>query len=91
VPPVEIRPTVELPPAIPFTFQVTRPSLVPVTVAVNWADCRTFTVADVGETWTATVLGAVIVTAAEPLAVGVATEVACTATVAGEGTIDGAV
>ena len=44
-----ILPTVPLPPTIPFTFQVTRVSEVPCTVAVNCRVRRTRTVTLVGD------------------------------------------
>jgi hypothetical protein len=49
------------------------------------------TEADVGDTLTVTATGAVMVTLADPETVGVAAVVAVTETVAGEGTVDGAV
>lgn len=89
-PAVLMVPTVELPPAIPFTFHVTRWSLLFCTVARNWAVRRIRTVAETGEIVTLTWAGAWMVTLADPVAVGVDTVVACTCTVAGLGTADGA-
>jgi hypothetical protein len=48
-----IIPVVDVPPAVPFTSQVTRLSEVPVTLAVNCAACPASTVEELGETATA--------------------------------------
>jgi len=84
---VDTVPTVALPPAIPFTLQVTAVFVVFVTVAVNCCVAPVATEALVGLTLTAT--GGMTVTDAEADLVGSATLVAVT--VAGEGTPDGAV
>jgi len=86
---VDTVPTVALPPAIPFTLQVTAVFVVPVTVAVNCCVAPVTTEALVGLTLTVT--GSTTVTEAEADLVGSATLVAVTVTVAGEGTADGAV
>ena len=86
-----IVPTVLLPPAIPFTFQVTVVTPEFCTVAVN---CRTWpscTLALEGETVTVTGGGLVSKTDALPIAVGVALLAACTVTVPGTGIAAGAV
>jgi hypothetical protein len=87
----EIVPTVEFPPMILFTSQVTAVFDVPVTVAVNCCVPPTTTVADEGETLTATVVDETIVTWAEPDFVGSACDTAVTVTVLGFGTFAGAV
>ena len=46
---MEIVPTVEFPPAVPFTSQLTAVLLVPETPALNCCVCFTCTVALVGE------------------------------------------
>jgi len=86
---VDTVPTVALPPAIPFTLQVTAVFAVPVTVAVNCCVAPVTTEALVGLTVTAT--PETIVTDAEADLVGSNWLVAITVTVAGEGTADGAV
>ncbi len=83
-------PVAALPPTTPFTFHVTRWSEEFFTVALNWTRLFSRTLADVGEMLTLTAAGAVIVTDAVPLAVGVATLVALTDTLP-EGTAPGAV
>jgi hypothetical protein len=88
-PAVEIVPTVELPPVTPFTCQVTDPFTPFVTVALNcWLPEPAVTLAMDGEIETAT--GAVIVTDAGADRVGSATDTALTVTVAGDGTLAGA-
>ena len=91
VPPL-IVPTVALPPETPFTLQVTAVFEEFVTVAVNCRVRLRRTLALVGEMLTFIDGGFTSVTAALPTAGG-ETEVslACTFTVAGEGTVDGAV
>ena len=79
-----------MPPATPFTDQLTLVLVDPVTVAPNGCVAETCTEALVGETDTDTVAG-VIVTVAEALLVGSAALVALIVTVAGEGTLAGAV
>ena len=76
-------PTLELPPAMPFTCHVTAVFDVFCTVAVNVFVVFTLTVAVAGETETLT--GGVIVTLAVPTAEESAALVACIATVAGFG------
>jgi hypothetical protein len=82
-------PTVELPPDTPLTLQVT-PLLCESLeiVAVNCCVSETFTVADVGETETP--IGAVMMIVADALFVASATDVAFRVTVAGLGTLAGA-
>ena len=85
-------PTVEFPPVIPFTFQVTLVFDVFWTVAVKVLVRLVRTEALVGEM--ATVIaagGGVIVTVAEPTTEVSAWLRACIVTVAGEGTVAGAV
>jgi len=85
-------PTVELPPVIPFTFQVTLVFDVFWTVAVKVLVRFVRTDALVGEMATVTAAGGgVIVTVPAPTAVLSAWLRACTVTVAGEGTVAGAV
>jgi hypothetical protein len=81
---------VELPPETPLTLQVT-PRLCESfeTVAVNCWVSATLTEAEVGET--ATLIGAVMVMIAEAVLVGSAIDVAVRTTVAGLGTLGGAV
>ena len=70
-------PTVELPPVMPFTFQVTAVLEVLVTVAVNWRVLPTRTLALVGEIVTLTGGGGLVtVTEALPTAEGTAVLVA---------------
>jgi hypothetical protein len=83
-------PVVVLPPATPFTDQLTLVLVEPVTVAPKGWVAETCTEALVGETDTDTAAG-VMVTAAEALVVESAALVAATVTVAGEGTLAGAV
>jgi hypothetical protein len=75
---VDTVPTVELPPAIPFTFQVTPLFVVFCTVAVNCTVRRIRTVAEVGEIEIETCCGGTIVTEADPFIVGVILLVAIT-------------
>ena len=86
-------PTVELPPAMPLTCQLTAVLEVLDTVAVNCCvPPPACTEAPVGET--ETLIGAaavVIVTMAEPLLVESAAETALTVTLAGAGTVAGPV
>jgi len=82
------------PPAMPLTFHVTLVLLVLVTVAVNCCLWEIRTVADAGEIFTEMGgggAGFVMVTTALPTAAGTALLVACTVTVAGDGTTAGAV
>jgi hypothetical protein len=58
-------PAVELPPAVPFTDQVT-PVLSPVTIAVNGALCPEPTTADCGETVTEMATGVAFCTLPQP-------------------------
>ena len=83
-----IVPTVALPPTTPFTLQFTAVFVVPVTVAVNCCVAPVTTVALVGLTLTAT---GTMVTVAEAELVARAWLVAVTVTVAGVGTVVGAV
>jgi hypothetical protein len=83
-------PVVVLPPETPFTDQVTLVLADPVTVGVKGWVAETCTEALVGETDTDTAAG-VIVTVAEALLVESAALVAVMVTVAGEGTLAGAV
>ena len=88
-PELEIVPAAVFPPVTPFTCQVTAVLLVFCTVAVNCRVSPVLTVAEVGEIVTLT--GPVIVTCAEPDLVVSACETAVTVTVAGFGTVPGAV
>jgi hypothetical protein len=88
-PDAEIIPTVALPPAVPLTLQFTAVLEAPVTVAVNVWVIPTVTFMVAGETDTVT--GAATVTVAEADFVVSATDVALIVTVAGDGTVDGAV
>jgi hypothetical protein len=76
VPDVDIVPTVEFPPTVPLTIQFTDVLLVPETAAVNCCDCPACKVALVGETVTATAVGAVIATAALAVTEGLLTDCA---------------
>jgi hypothetical protein len=87
---VLIVPTVELPPTMPFTFQMTDVFAVFVTVAVNCLVRFTRTVALVGAIVMVTADSSRIVTDALPLDVGEAVLVARTVTVDGSGTVNGA-
>ena len=85
-------PSVELPPVIPLTFHVTVLLDVFCTVAVKLWVLLIRTMALVGEMVTLTAAaGGVTVTRAVPITTGWVTVVACTVTVAGEGTLAGAV
>ena len=85
-------PTVALPPAVPFTDQVTAVLSVPVTVAVNCTGVPTGVSVSVGATATvAFTAGAVIVTMAAPKGLVSAELMAFTVIVAGLGTVAGAV
>jgi hypothetical protein len=87
-------PTVLLPPTTPFTFHVTDWLVEFLTEAVNCCARFVPTVTFVGETVTLMGWGgaaAVTVTVEVPNADGVALLAACTVTVAGEGTVEGAV
>jgi hypothetical protein len=88
-PPDETVPTVESPPATPFTHQVTPVFVVFVTLAVNCCVPDVGTDALVGEMDTET--GTTIVAVAEAIFVVSATLVAAIVTVAGEGRVGGAV
>src|SRR5438105_15594650 len=83
-------PTLELPPVIPFTFQVTAEFVEFCTGAVNCWERPTRTVALAGETVTFTGAAGVTVTTAEPMAEGAKLLCACTVTLP-EGTAAGAV
>ena len=87
----EIVPTVEFPPVMLFTSQVTAVFDVPVTVAVNCCAPFAATVAGEGETLTLTMAGATMTTAADADFVESACETAVTVTVLGFGTFAGAV
>jgi hypothetical protein len=91
-PVAEIVPTVVLPPAVPFTLQVTAVFVEFATVAVNCVDPEGATVTLAGDTLTVTGGGAggCTVTVAVPTADGLAALVACTVTVAGLGIAAGA-
>jgi hypothetical protein len=85
-------PTVELPPAVEFTLQVTLVLDVPVTVAVNCCVAPVCTLAEVGDIVTITGgAGAVMVTVADADFEESAALVAATVTVFGLGTDVGAV
>src|SRR5207248_2682594 len=85
-------PTVEFPPAVPFTDQVTAVLVVPVTAALNCSVCITCTLPLVGEIETVTGGGvAVMLTLALALLLVSATLCALTVTVEGDGTAVGAV
>jgi hypothetical protein len=84
-----IVPTVELPPAIPFTLQVTPVLAVPETLAVNTCAPLDGTLAIEGETVIATLLSRF--TVAEPLICGSASLTPRTRTFAGVGSTEGAV
>lgn len=88
-PAAEIIPTMALPPATPLTLQFTIVLEEPATVAVNAWVMATCTLAVAGVTDTVT--GAAIVTCADADFVLSAAEVALTVTVAGDGTVVGAV
>lgn len=88
---VEIVPVVLLPPDIPFTCHVTDVLLVFCTVAVNCCVVPAGTVADVGDSEMVTPTAVVMVTVAEADLVVSAWETAVTVTVAGLGTVAGAV
>jgi hypothetical protein len=84
-------PTVELPPATPFTDQETAVLVVPVTVATNCTVVPASIDASVGETDTvAFTTGTVIATIAEPAGLVSAELTALIVTVAGLGTEAGA-
>jgi hypothetical protein len=87
----EMNPTAWLPPAIPSTSQVTAVLGAPFTDAVNCCAPKSATVAALGETVTVLATAAVTVTVADPDLGEFACEVAMTLTVAGFGTVDGAV
>ena len=89
IPDAEIIPTVAFPPAVPLTLQFTPIFDEPVTAAVNICVIPAWTVAVAGVTDTATT-GA-IVTVADADFVVSAAEVALMVTVAGVGTVAGAV
>lgn len=86
-----IVPTIEFPPAPPFTLHVTAVDGAPgpVTVAVNPCAAFVATLALVGEIPTS--MSSCNVTLADPLALGDATLTAVTVTVAGDGSTFGAV
>jgi hypothetical protein len=84
-------PVVVFPPVTPFTCQVTLMLLVFCTVAVNCWVPPALTVGKAGEIVTLTGSGAVIVTGAETDLVESACETAVAVTVAGFGTVPGAV
>lgn len=87
-----MNPTAWLPPAIPFTSQVTDELAAPFTVAVNCWVAKLATLAVLGNTLTVLApVVAVTVTLADPDLVESACEIAVTLTVAGFGTVAGAV
>lgn len=89
---LEINPTAWLPPATPFTSQVTDVLAAPFTVAVNCWVPKLATLAVLGDTLTVLApVAAVTVTLADPNFVESACETAVTLTVAGFGTAAGAV
>lgn len=88
-PDAEIIPTDELPPATPLTLQFTAVLASPVTAAANICVIPAVTFAVPGVTDTAT--KAATVTVAEADLVESAADVALMVTVAGDGTVDGAV
>ncbi|MBV9624973.1 MAG: hypothetical protein JOZ14_13450 [Acidobacteria bacterium] len=73
-------PTVEFPPAVPFTSQLTAALAAPVTVALNCCDCAACKVALGGEMETA-IAGGAGVTETVALAVAVACATLCAVTV----------
>jgi len=88
----EINPAAWLPPATPFTSQVTDELAAPFNVAVNCWVPKLATLAALGDTLTVpAAVAAVTVTLADPDFVASACEVAVTVTVAGFGTVAGAV
>ena len=87
----EIVPTVEFPPTMPFTFQLTDWFAVFATVEVNCCVAPKATLAAVGAMVTVTVEPPMIVTVADPLAVASAWLIACTVTEGCCGRICGAV
>jgi len=88
---LEINPTAWLPPATPFTSQVTDELAAPFTIAVNCWVPKLATLAALGDTLTVpAAVAAVTVTLADPDFAS-ASEVAVTLTVAGFGTVAGAV
>jgi hypothetical protein len=89
IPVLEMVPTVEFPPATPFTCHVTAVFDVLPTVAVNVCEPETVTVALAG--LTETVIMGVTVTCAEADFVVSAADTAVTVTVAGDGAAAGAV
>jgi hypothetical protein len=88
-PEAEIIPTVALPPAIPLTLQFTAMLEEPVTAAANVCVIPICTLAIAGVT--VTVTGTTTVTCADADFVLSAVDVALTVTVAGDGTLPGAV
>jgi len=84
-----MAPIVVLPPAIPFTVQLTPAFDVPLTVAVNCWVCETTTEALVGDSVTETPF--IMVTEVEADFVESAALIALTVTVAGEGAVAGLV
>jgi hypothetical protein len=89
---LETNPSCWLPPATPFTFQLTAVFEEPVTFAVNCCVSKSPTLALSGETLTATFEPAVTVTTADPdaLCEALAWDAAMIVTCAGEGTVVGA-
>jgi len=87
----EIVPTLEFPPTIPFTFQLTDWFAELLTDAVNCCAEPRSALAAAGVMVTATEEPPIIVTLAEPLAVESAWLIACTETEEGCGRICGAV
>ena len=83
-------PSVEFPPATPFTLHVSAVERdpAPVTVAVNACPAPVETLADVGEI--VTMMLSVMVTAAEPTALASAALAAATVTAGGDGRLPGA-
>jgi hypothetical protein len=89
---LEINPVAWLPPATPFTSQVTDELGMPFTAAVNCWVPKLATFAALGDTLTVpAAVAAVTVTLADPDFVASACEIAVTVTVAGFGTVAGAV
>jgi hypothetical protein len=89
-PVLEIVPTVEFPPAVPFTLHVTAVLALPFTVAVNCWVCDSSTAAVAGDTVTETPLPTTVTAAWADLVVS-ATLVAVTVTLPPAGAVAGAV
>lgn len=86
-----MMPVVEAPPVTPFTCQITAVLLVLLTVAAKAWACPTVTETLTGVMTTLTGLAKTMVTVAEAEILESALETAVTVTVAGDGTVFGAV